>query len=56
MFYVSLFLFYIIMCIFFFFEIYFLSYVWIKYMERKKKLGKREWESENKCKIKIIEY
>lgn len=47
MFYVSLFLFYIIMCIFFFFEIYFLSYVWIKYMERKK-----IWEKENE-KVKI---
>lgn len=23
---------------------------------KKKKLGKREWESENKCKIKTIEY
>lgn len=24
--------------------------------KEKKNLGKREWESENKCKIKIIEY
>lgn len=44
------------MCTLFSSEIHFLSHVWIKYMERKKKLGKREWESENECKIKTIEY